>query len=429
MARRNSTTLTPEQRAIEKKIIAAEKILMAKGMNAFGSDPTLIQQAAIDRMIARATGKSVREVISERRARERGESRPTLDPRTGLPPKPRSKKQVMAALGRARNATPKALAFSKSRFRASPAERRQYGGSTITEFYVMFATDEKDASKWEVITGHGKSPADRKRDAIEKFLRKKAHGGASRNSASTSKVIAAAAETIREVAAINYRDGMGLEKRPELTLKRLRRFPIEHDVMALGINDAIAIYNKEMRRLLRHGAENRRASAAGERNSSLGSRLKSAAAKARAAIAPKSKSKKTKAPSARSEKERELLRLAEAGESLDGDELCGLVRRGYVNQAKATKLSDDAYTALEQRNEARRHFSSEATIKKVKSDIPGTPFLYEVWWKGKRHMRDFDLSRAKALKAKLDRHAAPSKPGPTRNLSRFTNARSKAWGD
>lgn len=81
-----------------------------------------------------------------------------------------------------------------------------------------------------------------------------------------SRTQSAAAEAIREVAAINYRDGMALEKTAEATLRRLKRFPIERDIMAVGVKEAIAIYNKEMRRLLLQGAENRRAAASGQRN-------------------------------------------------------------------------------------------------------------------------------------------------------------------
>ncbi len=64
------------------------------------------------------------------------------------------------------------IAISKDRYRASAEEKRRYGGSTVTTFYVMRSADEDDASKWDVITGYGKSPADRKRDAIEKFRKK-----------------------------------------------------------------------------------------------------------------------------------------------------------------------------------------------------------------------------------------------------------------
>lgn len=52
---------------------------------------------------------------------------------------------------------------SKARHRASADERRRYGGSTVTEFWVM--PDEKDASTWFTVMGYGPTPGDRKTDA------------------------------------------------------------------------------------------------------------------------------------------------------------------------------------------------------------------------------------------------------------------------
>jgi hypothetical protein len=62
----------------------------------------------------------------------------------------------------------KILAFSKERYRATAAERRLHGGSTVTEFYVMRAEDEKDASRWRIIRGYGRTPGERKTDAIRR---------------------------------------------------------------------------------------------------------------------------------------------------------------------------------------------------------------------------------------------------------------------
>jgi len=58
------------------------------------------------------------------------------------------------------------VAVSKDRYRATAAERRLYGGSTVTEFYVYRREDEKDPSKWKVVRGYGKTPGERKTNAI-----------------------------------------------------------------------------------------------------------------------------------------------------------------------------------------------------------------------------------------------------------------------
>jgi hypothetical protein len=67
-------------------------------------------------------------------------------------------------------------AHSFERYRASAAERRQYGGSTVTKFYVFFAKDRNDASKWKTIMGYGATPGERKTDAIRRsgFLEEQA---------------------------------------------------------------------------------------------------------------------------------------------------------------------------------------------------------------------------------------------------------------
>lgn len=62
----------------------------------------------------------------------------------------------------------KVLASSRYRYRATAAERRQYGGSTVTEFFVYRAGDEDDASKWLVVRGYGPTPGERKTDAIRR---------------------------------------------------------------------------------------------------------------------------------------------------------------------------------------------------------------------------------------------------------------------
>lgn len=56
----------------------------------------------------------------------------------------------------------KIIAVSNTRWRASAAEKRLHGGSTVTEFYVTRVdTDETDT-----FTGYGKTPGERKTFAI-----------------------------------------------------------------------------------------------------------------------------------------------------------------------------------------------------------------------------------------------------------------------
>lgn len=60
------------------------------------------------------------------------------------------------------------IAVSKDRYRATAAERRQYGGSTVTEFFVFRGEDRDDPSKWKVVRGYGPTPGERKTDAIKR---------------------------------------------------------------------------------------------------------------------------------------------------------------------------------------------------------------------------------------------------------------------
>lgn len=59
-------------------------------------------------------------------------------------------------------------AHSFERYRASASERRLYGGSTVTKFYVFFAKDRHNASAWKTIMGYGATPGERKTDAIRR---------------------------------------------------------------------------------------------------------------------------------------------------------------------------------------------------------------------------------------------------------------------
>jgi hypothetical protein len=60
------------------------------------------------------------------------------------------------------------LATSRYRYRATAAERRLYGGNTVTEFFVYRAEDAKDPSRWRIVRGYGPTPGERKTDAIRR---------------------------------------------------------------------------------------------------------------------------------------------------------------------------------------------------------------------------------------------------------------------
>ena len=47
----------------------------------------------------------------------------------------------------------KVIATSEYRYRATAAERRQYGGRTVTQFIVHREEDSKDPSKWKTVMG------------------------------------------------------------------------------------------------------------------------------------------------------------------------------------------------------------------------------------------------------------------------------------
>lgn len=58
----------------------------------------------------------------------------------------------------------KIRAVSKDRYRASAAERRRYGGNTITEFWVT----RDDTGETLVFKGYGPTPGERKTFALER---------------------------------------------------------------------------------------------------------------------------------------------------------------------------------------------------------------------------------------------------------------------
>jgi len=59
-------------------------------------------------------------------------------------------------------------AVSKDRYRATASERRLYGGSTVTEFYVYRDEDRNNPAAWKIVTGYGRTPGERKTDAIRR---------------------------------------------------------------------------------------------------------------------------------------------------------------------------------------------------------------------------------------------------------------------
>lgn len=72
----------------------------------------------------------------------------------------------------------KMWAQSKHRYKANAAERKLYGGATVTDFWVGYAGDERDASKWVVVRGFGPTSGQRKTDAMTKARRLLADKGA-----------------------------------------------------------------------------------------------------------------------------------------------------------------------------------------------------------------------------------------------------------
>lgn len=64
--------------------------------------------------------------------------------------------------------TAKIIAHSEYRYRATASQKRAFGGSTVTQFIVYRSEDAKDPSKWLRVVGFGKTPGDRKTDAIRR---------------------------------------------------------------------------------------------------------------------------------------------------------------------------------------------------------------------------------------------------------------------
>ena len=64
--------------------------------------------------------------------------------------------------------TPKIFAVSQSRYNGGVRIKRLYGSSTVTKFLV--GVEGSEPSSWREIEGFGKTPGDRKTDAIRRFV-------------------------------------------------------------------------------------------------------------------------------------------------------------------------------------------------------------------------------------------------------------------
>jgi hypothetical protein len=62
----------------------------------------------------------------------------------------------------------KIIATSFQRFNGGVRIKRAYGSSTVTRFYVRFADEDGDPSRWLVVEGYGRTPGERKTNAIER---------------------------------------------------------------------------------------------------------------------------------------------------------------------------------------------------------------------------------------------------------------------
>ena len=85
-------------------------------------------------------------------------------------------KALQRRYGRAVVGGRKIEASSYERYNGGVATKRAYGSSTVTRFFVYFAEDRNDPSKWQKIEGRGRTPGDRKTAAINEFLRRVAQG-------------------------------------------------------------------------------------------------------------------------------------------------------------------------------------------------------------------------------------------------------------
>ncbi len=62
----------------------------------------------------------------------------------------------------------KVVANSFERYNGGARVKRAYGSSTVTRFYVYLARDKDNPAAWHKIEGYGKTPGERKTDAIRR---------------------------------------------------------------------------------------------------------------------------------------------------------------------------------------------------------------------------------------------------------------------
>lgn len=62
----------------------------------------------------------------------------------------------------------KIVASSQERYNGGVKIKRLYGSSTMTKFFIYFADERSDPSRWLVVEGYGPTPGDRKTDAIRR---------------------------------------------------------------------------------------------------------------------------------------------------------------------------------------------------------------------------------------------------------------------
>jgi hypothetical protein len=158
------------------ELARAEGVVMMRieGLPAKSESLDEIVEALRGKVSAELTRFAVERLIRSNRVWHRRDDVRRIDlliPRPGpgaVQPIPRLRPKVPAA----KDAGSKVVATSTERHRASAAERRQYGGDTVTTFFVHFARDGAPsmAYKWEKIDGYGKTPGERKTDAIRRFL-------------------------------------------------------------------------------------------------------------------------------------------------------------------------------------------------------------------------------------------------------------------
>ncbi len=116
-------------------------------------------------------------------------------------------------MGEENPAVRKVEAFSKHRYRASPQEKARYGGSTITQFYVRYADPPHETKE---IMGYGKTPGERKTDAIRKFRQ---HESTAANPPTDDPH-----ELVEQVFADYYAGEIGREEIRSVAMSRARRW-------------------------------------------------------------------------------------------------------------------------------------------------------------------------------------------------------------